>query len=609
MTVYHGETVAPGVALGRVRLRGYGDEVTYPQRIPADEVQGELENLQRALVRSRAQLEELRTRHQDDLQESELRIFDVHVALLDDPTFSDSLETLVRQERYSVRAAIAKVVADYDRIFELVEDDYLRQRAGDFRDVAARVSGNLEQAEAVHRPISLPADGRFVLAARRLTVTDLFRLDDGKVEGIVTEAGGISSHAGILARSMGIPTITGISDLAGKLADDTFVVIDAGAGELHVSPDERLRVEYEAAAERLRATAVTPPADDAPHRTRDGVLVRLLGACGNLSEVELSRAFGMAGVGLYRTELMFLVEQRKPTEDVLVHHYRQMLRGGSEQPAWFRLLDVASNANVPWLHHRRERNPALGLRGVRGLLREGDGLRLQIRAILRAGAGHPEVGILVPFVSTVNELQRVRSAILEERQALTKRDIPCAGSVALAPVVEVPGSAFVTAALFAESDFVVVSLDDFQALLVAADRDNPDVRELYGIRHPAFFEMLNRMARDAAAAEKSLVLFGETAAIPELIPFYIGIGVRDFAVAPAHLGTVLSVVRRYTVDECRKVADELLAAPRALDVQRILLACAPEAETSRAARGPKARATTKRRSKSGGSGTRGTKAT
>src|SRR5690606_27049419 len=253
-------------------------------------------------------------------------------------------EKLVLEERFSVRAAIRKVVDDYDRIFQLVESENLRQRAGDFRDVATRLKRNVAAMNEEAPPPKPPPAGRYVLAARKLTVNDLFQIDNERVEGIVAEEGGISSHAGILARSMGIPTITGIRDLPGKLRDNSFVIVDGSAGELHVDPDERLRAEYEEAS-RTRPPLAFNRQVEREHATRDGVQVRLLGACGNLAEVNLAAAYGMAGIGLYRTELMFLVGDRLPSEDMLVHHYRDVVRQPHGRPVAFRLLDIASHVN------------------------------------------------------------------------------------------------------------------------------------------------------------------------------------------------------------------------------------------------------------------------
>ncbi len=570
MKVFKGETVASGVALGKVYLQGYELEGDYPQRIPSDQVEDELNGLRAALDLSRDQLDDLKQKHNADLGENELRIFDVHKSCLADPMFVDEIEKLVMEERYSVRAGIRKVIDDYDRIFQLVENEYLRQRAGDFRDVAQRVLENLASLEGSAHKAPRPK-GRYVLAARKLTVNDLFNLDNERVEGIVTEEGGISSHAGILARSMGIPTITGIRDLPGLVQNNDFVIIDAGAAELHVAPDERLRAEFEEAAQRLAQSRQEVPDGGLPHATRDGTQIELLGACANAAEVNLAVTFGMDGIGLYRTELMFLIDQKMPSEDMLEHHYREVARASDEKTVCFRLLDTTSKTYVPELQEKVERNPSLGMRGIRALLGDSDHLRRQVRAILRATEGLEDAAILVPFVTNVSDIQRVKAAIIEERIELRKSGTKCIDSIKVAPIIEVPAAVFVMHAFMNESDFIVVSIDDLQALLLAADRDNPAVRDYYASLHPAVFEVLAKIAREAAKHDTKVVLFGEGAADPVRIPFYLGIGIRSFSVAPVRLKSILQTLSKFTIDECTKISTELLQAPRALDVQRVLV--------------------------------------
>src|SRR5690606_16730000 len=232
-----------------------------------------------------------------------------------------------------------------------------------------------------------------------------------------------------------------------------------------------------------------------------------------------------------------------------------------------------SHVNAKALPLVPERNPALGLRGVRALfaLQGGNILRLQLRAILRAAAGLDTVSVLVPFVTSLSDIQRVRAAIVEERLELVKRGEPCAERLDLAPIVEVPAAAFVCRRFMMDSERVVVAIDDLQALLLAADRDTPGVRDYYTLRHPALFELLARMAREAAEADKELVLFGEGAADADLLPFYLGVGIRSFAVAPVNLTRMLDVMERTTIEECRVIGERLLEAPRSIDVQRILL--------------------------------------
>ncbi len=575
MKIYRGETVSSGVAFGRVWLRGYGAADGHAARIPSDQVEHELNRLRDALGRSRHQIEDVRARQEGKLAADELRIFDAHLAYLQDPLFIDEIEQQILRERLTVRGAITHLIANYDRIFALVESEHLRQRASDFRDVGMRVLRNLEEAEGLGAEAPRP-EGPCILAAAKLTTTDIFDLGGGQIDGIVAEEGSISSHAAILARSMGIPAITGIADLPSKVEDGALVAIDARTAELYVEPDAETVQRCEKAAAQLRAERLQEPAEEREHRTRDGTEVRILGSCGSGGEVQLARSYGMDGIGVFRTELQFLSGRVPPGEDELVETYRAIVRQPAGLPVHVRLLDVSAAAPVVGVPASTERNPALGVRGIRWLLAHPEVLRLQVRAVLRAAAGTDGVAVLVPFVTGVSDLMPVKSAVLEERQSLRKQGVPCAERLGVAAVVEVPAAAFVLPTLLTHADFVVIALDGLLALLMAADRDTPGVRGYYEMVHPALFDLLNRMAREARSRRQRLVLFGEHAADPRLLPLFLGFGIRELSVAPVRMNGVLDVLRRYTIEECRGLAERVLAAPRALDVERILVQLARE---------------------------------
>ncbi len=567
MNTLRGESVSPGIAVGPVHLRGYDDDEIGVTRIAADQVDAELERLRASVRVSRAQIEEIRSKQQGQLGEAELRIFDAQIAYLGDPTFHAEIEQQIVQERLSVRAAVKTVYAKYDRIFQLVENEILRRRASDLRDVATRVLRNLAGGETSAR--TAPT-GRYILAARKLTTADMFNLQAEGVDGIVAEEGGMSSHAAILARGMGIPTVTGIRGLPRVLREGSVVVVDADRAELRVDATEEELGQFAERAQAWKSHPKQAPEVATRHETRDGTEIEILGSCGSLGESEMSRTFGLGGIGVFRTELAFLADRRRPTEDELVAQYQQVLEAHRGKPVNFRLLDVAAGAFAPDAKDP-ERNPAMGRRGVRGLLANQDILRLQLRAILRAAADAEGVGVLVPFVTSVMDLQRVKAILIEERLALRKQKTPVANSLAVAPIVEVPVAALSIGALAVESDFLVLAIDDLQAYLLAADRDNSAVREYHELAHPAVFETLSRIAKEADRLEKDVILFGESAADPQRLPFYVGAGYRRFSIAPVRLRKLLKVLRRYSAEECRRIAARILEAPRAVDVQRVLV--------------------------------------
>lgn len=559
-----GFTVCAGVAIGPVRLRGYELDRPMPTRLPATRIEEEVRRFRAAVSRSVDQVGQLRAKLSEGLGAAENRILEVHLSYLRDPTFLEDVENRIRSGQLALEDALARAVRDFDRIFELVESEHMKERALDLRDVALRVIRNLERRDD---EAAVAPDAPYVLATHKLSLTDLFDIDHEHVLGIIAEHGGPDSHAGILARSLGIPTVTGIGELRETFRDGDFVIVDAGTGVVHVDPDERLRREYEV---RVSVPRIEAPFEDlGPISLADGVEITVLGACGNLGEVTQCRDAGLDGIGVYRTELLYLVDRHDPGEELLMHHYQQVAeRAGEGARTAFRLLDL-THAQKHAIDE--EPNPALGARGIRGLLAEPDTLRLQLRALLRAQSVDTPLDILVPFVSTAQDIQRVQECVRGERAQLMKLGIACAPSVRIGAIIEVPAAAFYVDSIAAEADFLVVALDALQQYLLAADRDNLAVGDWYRGFHPALFHLLKKLAEDAAREETKIMLFGESATDPLRLPFHLGVGYRAFAVSPVRSPGLRQALRQWTLQEASEVAQRVLECRTSLDVQRCLL--------------------------------------
>ncbi|MFQ5507526.1 MAG: phosphoenolpyruvate-utilizing N-terminal domain-containing protein, partial [Planctomycetota bacterium] len=308
-----GVTVSAGVALGPVRIGGYELDRPGGVRIPKEQVESEVDRFHGAVERSRRQARDLRESLARDLGK-EAQILEVHLAYLEDATFLKDVEDRIRGEQLPLEGALSRIVRDFDRIFELVENELLKERAIDLRDVALRLIRNLDETEP-QRPekgITRP----FILATHKLSIVDMFDIDHERVLGVIAEEGGRNSHAGILARSMGIPALTGITGLRDQIRNEDFVILDSSSGVVYVNPETTLRKEYEIRAGESRGRT----RDDAVHgrpRLADGLELEVLGSCGNLGDVSHSVSYGLEGIGLYRTELLFLLERSLPDEEKL----------------------------------------------------------------------------------------------------------------------------------------------------------------------------------------------------------------------------------------------------------------------------------------------------
>ncbi len=556
-----GSSVAPGLVLGQVHRKDYDLARAQPTRVPLDAIDHELNRFRRALDDSATQLRDLKTKLEGRVQPDDARILDTHLAYLKDSAFIADVENLILGQQIGLEAAIAKVIADFDRIFRLVENETLRQSAVDLRDVGIRVLRNLER-EAGGPPEPVVAPSQYVLAARELSIVDMFDLSNEHVLGIVTEGGGLTGHAAVFARSMRIPTVVGIEGLLAKVAEGDFVILDATEGVLRVRPGELVVQQYRQAAERLESQerASEPPAWAAgPVRTHDGVELRVAAECGSLPEVDRAAELGMREIGLYRTELLYLVDKEQPSRDSLVRHYAAVVDHAEGAQITFRLLHADSGLGVTYLHTERERNPQLGRAGVRLLLARESILRRQLRAILLATA-NADARIAIPMVNDCGELRRVKEILFEERMELRRSGTPFREKIPLGCVLETPASLLGLRDLASESDFLLLSLDSLTQYLLAADRDSPELAEHFQTVHPFVLRALKKTAEVCAGIGRELTVFGVTALARANAPLLVGAGVRGFVVPPASLRELLTTLRE---TDAHAALSALVAAARA----------------------------------------------
>lgn len=540
-----GTTVAPGLALGTAHRKDYDLSRSVAERVPLDAVEIELNRFRRALEDSRLQLSDLKSRLAGKVQADDSRILDTHLAYLSDSVFIADVENLILNEQMRLEAAIGKVVADFDRIFRLVQNERLRESAVDLRDVGIRVLRNLEEARAAQSGPGAAPPTEYILVARELSIVDMFNLKNEHVRGIVTREGGLTSHAAIFARSMRIPTITGVEGLLDLVQEGDFLILDATEGVLRVNPQEVVRSQYARSAAEVEEEAAgegeIPDWALRPTRTLDGEAIEISPSCGNLPEVEQAAALGQTGVGLYRTELLYLVESTPPSRDSLVQHYAAVVAGARGGAVTFRLLNVDSSVNIAYLYPRREENPALGRAGIRALLAHENVLRRQLQAILLAGAA-AEIRIAVPFVSDCGELRRVKEILFEERFELRKAGLRFQDGVEIGVVIETPAAMLGIRDLASESDFMLLNLDSLQQYILATDRDHAELATSFDTLHPFVLRALAKANEVASGERKPLGIFGVSAVRPELLPLLIGTGFRRFCVPPGVLREFLSAL-------------------------------------------------------------------
>jgi len=530
-----GTTAAKGMALGRARLVQPSRYLVDTRPLNEDEVDAELARLHRALETARQELRELRGKLHGALAREVNEFIDAHSLLLDDPELLRGLDDLVRIGHYRPGAALKKQRDRLAAVFEAMDDPYLRSRKEDVDQVISRVISAL-QRQTSREERKLAARVGEILIADTIAPADMAHLAGSGLLGVVASSGSAYSHSEILARSLDLPMLVGARDALSTIHDDDLILLDAERGEAVVHPTAQDLARYrawqrEAAQEGRRLATLA----NAPTRTRDGVDIRLLANAEMPADIAMARSRGADGVGLYRTEFLFLRQKGLPTEDEQFIAYRDLVLGMGGLPVTIRTLDLgADKADAAGLVLRGEDNPALGVRGVRLSLRYPAVFTTQIRAILRAACYGP-VRVLVPMVTQPDELIAVRTLFKLARQELKRENIDLPEKLQLGAMIEVPAAAINVRALLEHADFLAIGTNDLAQYVLAADRGNDALDNIYNPLQPALLRLLTYVITEGRRAKKPVSLCGEIGGDPNFTALLLALGLNEFSMHPSQL--------------------------------------------------------------------------
>ena len=542
-----GLAAAPGIALGPVRhLHAPALEVPTD---PAGEPAEEWRMLDEARDAARGDIEADRTRVGQRAGAGEAFIFDAHLALLDDSALLDPARRGVFDEGASAAGAWQEASEAAARAFEATDDEYLRARAADVRDVAGRVLGHLLGGGTAPAPT-----GAGIVVAAELTPGQTAGLDRGLISGIATARGSATSHAAILARSFGIPAVVGLSDALLALDEGTPLLLDGTEGLVVVDPPDDLRAEFEARqakAEARRSAAVARAAE--PAVTRDGVGVEVAANIAGPDDVPAALEQGADGVGLLRTEFLFLERERLPDEDEQFAAYSEIAAALDGRPLVVRTLDVGADKPLPSLPQAPEANPFLGRRGIRLALDQPEILRVQLRAIVRTAADHPGLKLMFPMVTSLEEYRKARGLLEGARREVGSRD-----RLEVGIMVEVPAAAVAADRFAPEVDFFSLGTNDLAQYTMAAERGNEQVAALADGPVPALLRLVAGVARAARAHGGWVGACGELAGDPAAAVLLVGLGVRELSMAPPRIPEVKQLLRGVEMEAAEAAASAAL---------------------------------------------------
>ncbi|MDQ7028587.1 MAG: phosphoenolpyruvate--protein phosphotransferase [Ardenticatenia bacterium] len=558
---FKGVPASPGVAVGPAFL--YHPASPHVTRRHADNVEEEWERLRQAIAAAREEIERLRSRAARQAGQEEAAIFDAHLLMLDDPAVLEGARERLFAERLSAEAAWEAAVEHVLAQYRQLDDPYLQARAADMADVGQRVLRLLTGTTT--NPVQ--PDKPCVLVAADLTPSDTAQLDPEHVLGICTALGGPTSHSAILARALGIPAVVGVGAEILRVPEGEEIALDGHTGDVWVAPDEARREALLRA--RAQWTADRQAAQAEAHgqaMTQDGHRVPVLANIRGLSDARLALEHGAEGVGLLRTEFLFLERLTPPEEDEQVTVYKAIAETLGARPLVIRTLDVGGDKPLPYVTLDPEDNPFLGLRGVRFSLAHPELLKTQLRAILRASPEY-HFKVMFPMVADLSELRQIKALWQDVVREVEAAGLPHAANLPVGIMVEVPAAAELADVLAPEVDFFSVGTNDLSQYTLAADRTNPHVAPLADALHPAVLRLIRRTVEAAQRTGIPVSVCGEVAGDPVAVPVLVGLGVNELSVNPPAVPVVKATLRRFTLEHARTLAAEVLEMSSAQEVR------------------------------------------
>jgi phosphoenolpyruvate-protein phosphotransferase len=549
----HGIAASRGIAIGPV-FQFHKAEVCFERCLVPDPA-AEWDRFQTAIETASQQIAEIKGRAEAECRAEEATIFDAHMLMLEDPELLEAVQIKIEDGCINAESALSDAAETYVELLESLDDEYFRARAADVRDVTERVLyALLNLTDSPAADLSNPS----IILARDLTPSDTVLLDKSLVLGFCTAEGGATSHTAILARGLGIPAVVGIGASVLEVKDGAPSVLDGTDGLLLVDPDEAIVAAYrgqQAATATVLARAREQSGE--PAITRDGHQVEIVANIGNVEGARTALDAGAEGIGLLRTEFLYLERTAWPDEEEQYRAYRAIVDVFGHQPVILRTLDIGGDKELPYLSLPQEANPFLGVRAIRLCLAKPELFRPQLRAALRAGAGR-NLKLMFPMVATVAEVQAARALLEECRAELLAQGQPVAEDMEVGIMIEIPAAALMADRLAAEVDFFSIGTNDLVQYTLAVDRTNAQVASLATGFQPAVLRLVRDVIAAAHAQGKWVGLCGELAGEPLALPILLGLGLDEFSMNPPAIPLAKQIVRDLTLDTACEVAQAVL---------------------------------------------------
>ncbi len=538
-----------------------------------DDTNSEMIRLNDALAEVGEQLESLRVATAKSIGKKEAEVFEAHKMFLQDPEWIGQINKMVTQEKRTASFAVEQVTKGFVQLFESIEDAYLRERATDLKDVSQRLLRNLlKLPEMDLNHLETPV----ILVAKDLQPSQTAGLDKEKIKGIVTEMGNTTSHTAIIARTLGIPAVVGMSGALVKISNGDVLAIDGATGEVFVNPDDGILKDFE---NRKKAYVLQQNTFETVRglssQTLDGRTLEVAGNIGKSKDVSLILENDGEGIGLFRSEFVFMDRDVAPTEDEQFEAYKHVISEINGKPVIIRTLDAGGDKHIPYLNIDEEMNPFLGYRAIRICLDDDALFKTQLRAILRASV-YGKCKIMFPMIARVEEVRRAKAVLESVKEALRSEGIKFDEGVPVGIMIEVPSAAVMADVLIEEVDFFSIGTNDLTQYTLAADRMNEKLSELYSTFDPAVIRLIYQVIQAGNRAGKMVGMCGEAASDPLLIPLWLGMGMDEFSVSPSKILATRFYLRKLTQNKLEPLVAAVLKSRSKEEIKIILEAFSKE---------------------------------
>ncbi|MED4925209.1 phosphoenolpyruvate--protein phosphotransferase [Anoxybacillus geothermalis] len=557
----HGIAASSGIAIAKA-YRLETPDLAAEKRAVAD-VEAEVARLEAAVAKAKEELEAIKQHALEKLGEDKAAIFAAHLLVLDDPELLNPIKEKIQTERVNAEYALDETALFFISMFEAMDNEYMKERAADIRDVTKRVLAHL-LGVTISNPSLISEE--VVIIAEDLTPSDTAQLNRQYVKGFATDIGGRTSHSAIMARSLEIPAVVGTKTVTAEVKNGDIVIVDGLDGQVIINPSPELLAQYE--QKRARYEAQKAEWAKLVHEatvTADGIHVELAANIGTPDDVKGALANGAEGIGLYRTEFLYMGRSELPTEDEQFVAYKTVLEQMNGKPVVVRTLDIGGDKELPYLQLPKEMNPFLGFRAIRLCLEMQDMFRTQLRALLRASV-YGNLKIMFPMIATLDEFRQAKAILLEEKEALLRQGVAVADGIEVGMMVEIPAAAVMADQFAKEVDFFSIGTNDLIQYTMAADRMNERVAYLYQPYNPAILRLISHVIDAAHREGKWVGMCREMAGDPIAIPILLALGLDEFSMSATSILPARAQLKQLAKEEAARIKETVLSLGTAEEV-------------------------------------------